>query len=263
MTTRRDRVEFPKATGGDNQYTTAARVTWVEETPTAGVAETTFTWGLEEVPVYTAMADIPVSRNMLEDSSFNIEQWIAEAFAESAAIDEDNKFLSGDGVKKPLGILPGGVNSNSLAEINSESASGLTWDATIDIVHEIPSQYRQGSVWIMNRHTVAALRKLKDTAGNYLWDAVEFRGGTSGQQRTLQGFPVLEQESMPDVAANAYPIIFGDPRGYYLVDRVGMSIERYVDSTTARQNLVYFVMRRRLGGRPVENYRFAVMKVAA
>lgn len=261
MNTSRDRIELPKATGGDSQHTSAVRVTWVDETPTAGTAETNLTFGLEAINVHTVMAETPLSRNLIEDSAFNLEMYLAEKFAESAAIDEDNRFLTGDGAGKPQGILPGSTNALSLTEENSGNASALTWDGLIGLTFAIDAQYRQNAAFIMEKATVEAIAKLKDGDGNYLWRYG--RDNVSAQAMTLLGYPVLEQEAMPSIGADAYPIIFGDPRGYTIVDRVGMSVERYLDSQTARQNLVYYVMRRRLGGQVTETWRFAVQKVAA
>jgi HK97 family phage major capsid protein len=68
---------------------------------------------------------------------------------------------------------------------------------------------------------------------------------------------------MPTIGAGTYPLIFGDLKGYTIVDRVGMSIERYLDSATARQDMVAYLMRRRVGGKVMEPWRFAVQKVAA
>ena len=102
-----------------------------------------------------------------------------------------------------------------------------------------------------------------DGVGQPLWREQYGRGtteGGAGSNRVLQGYTVLEQEAMPAVAANAFPLLFGDPEGYYIVDRIGMTIERFLDATTARQNQVVYVMRRRLGGQTVEPWRFSVLK---
>ena len=73
---------------------------------------------------------------------------------------------------------------------------------------------------------------------------------------------IYESEALPDVAANAYPLIFGNMRGYYIVERMGMTVMRFQDSRTTI-NRVEFHFRRRIGGRVVEPWQFAVQKVAA
>lgn len=262
--TSRDTVEIPVSTGGDDQYTSAVRVTWVDEKPVAGQAATNLTFGMESVPVHTVMAETGLSRNMIEDAAFDIEDFLTRKFAEAAAIDEDNKFLTGNGVGCPQGILPGGANVLGLTERVSGDANNLTWNGLISLSYAIPRQYRKKAVWIGERFTYEDIAKFQDgTSGAYLWNPFQYAGGADGAPQKLLGYETLEQENMPSVAANAYPIIFGDMSGYQIFDRIGMTVERYLDSSTARQNMVMYVMRRRLGGQPTEPWRFAVMKIAA
>jgi len=260
--TSRDTVGIPKITGGTSQYRSAVRVTWVSETPTAGAGATNLTFGFEQMPIHTVMAETFLSRNDIEDAAFDIVGYLAEEFANAADIDEDNQFLTGDGNGRPRGILPSSTNALSLTEVVSGDASLLTWDGLIGLTYGIDAQYRQNAAWIAAKSTYMAIAKLKDGDGQYLWREM-YGNNVAGQARQLLGYPVREQEGMPAVAANAYPIVFGDLRGYYIRDRVGMSVERYLDSSTARINQVVYVMRRRLGGQAAESWRFAVQKVAA
>lgn len=262
MNTSRDTVEIPTGTGGDSQYTSAVRETWVSETPAGTEAETNLTFGLERVPVHTAMAWTPMSKNLAEDAAFNIEAYLTKKFAEAAAINEDNTFLTGSGNGRPEGIIPGGVNGLNLTTVATGAASALTWDGLISLAGAIDSQYRAQCVWIMEKATATAIALLKDGSGQYMWRE-QFANNVAGQPRVLYGFPVLEQEAMPSVAASAVPIIFGDPGGYLVVDRVGMTVQRYDDSATAKTNTFQYITRRRLGGQVVEPWRFALARVAA
>lgn len=261
--TSRDMVEIPVATGGDDQYTSAVRMTWVDETPTAGTAATDMRFGLESIPIHTVMAEAGLSRNSVEDAAFNLESYLIRKIGEASAIDEDNRFLTGSGVGTPQGILPNGTNALALTEKASGGASTLTWPGLISLSYAIASQYRQNACWIAERATYEAIAKLVNGAGDYLWEPYQYAGGANAAPAKLLGYPVMEQESMPSIAANAFPIIFGDPGGYQIFDRVGMTVERYLDSNTARQNMIMFVMRRRVGAQVVEPWRFAVQKVAA
>lgn len=258
--TSRDLVEIPVSIGGDDQYSSAVRVTWVDETPTAGTADTNLRFGLESIPIHTMMAETGLSRNMVEDSAFNIESYLTRKFAEAADIDEDNRFAAGTGAGTPQGILPGKTNALGLTEVVSTDADEVTWDGLINLQYAIPSRYRKKAVWLANRSTYGKIATLK-SGDHYLWNPYAYQGGTElGPQSRLLGFPVLEQEEMPDEGADAYPIVFGDLTGYQVFDRVGMTVERYLDSATARVNTIMYVMRRRLGGQVVEPWRFAVMK---
>jgi len=262
ISTSSNAVEMPKATGGDSQYTTAVRETWVDETPTATQAETNLTFGMERVDINTAMATAPLSKNLAEDNAFDIGAYLAEKFAEAAAINEDNTFLTGIGNGRPEGILPGSVNGLSLTAITSSQSATIEWDDIVDLIGAPDSQYRNNMIFIMEKATATHLAKQKDGQGQYLWRE-RFGDNVSARSQQLMGFPVEEQEAMPSLASSAYVAIFGDLRGYLIADRVGMSVQRYDDSTTASTNTFKYVMRRRLGGQTIEPWRFAVLRCGA
>ncbi len=258
--TMRDKVQIPVATGGDSQHTSNVREVWVDETPAAAAAETNATFGLEDIGINTAMSVVPLSFNSLEDAAFNLPNYLTQQFANAAAINEDNSFLIGTGGGQPQGILPGSLNAKSLTEVNSTSAAALTFDGVLALTMNLDTQYKTNAVFIANKATYLIILQLKDGDGAYLW--TEQRGNNvAPNATTLRGFEALQQEAMPDVAANAFPIIFGDPEGYAIYDRVGMSVKRY--DVNPGENLAKFEMRRRLGGQVVEPWRFVVQKVAA
>ena len=265
VNTIRDAAEWPKLEGGGTQYTSAVRVTWVDELPASATAsETNPSFGIIRVPVHTVMARTDVSRNMLEDTPFNMLQLIAELFSEAMAVDEDNKFLTGTGGGSPRGILGNRTGANATPEtgiesVNSGAAAAVTGDGIIDLDYGLHAQYRAKAVHIGARLTHRDVRKLKDGIGDYLWQ----RGLSAGEPPLLGGYPFLESESMPAVGANNYPIIFGDLTGYLIVDRVGMSIERVSDTTTVGGNKVALFARRRLGGQVIEPWKFQAQKISA
>jgi len=261
--TSRDSVEIPSTTGGGSQYRDAVRVTWIEETPTAGTAATNMTLGLEKIPVHTVMAETFLSRNLVEDAAFNLVDWLSDSFASAQAIDEDNKFLVGDGAGEPQGILPGSTNGLSLTEENSGNASALTFDGLKGLVWAIDAQYRQNARFIGEKATYEAIDKIQTGDGEYLWSNKDNQVQVAGGGLRLLGYPWLEQEAMPTIASDAYPLLFVDLSGYIIVDRVGMSVERYLDSSTARINQVLYVARRRLGGQFCEDWKAVVQKVSA
>jgi HK97 family phage major capsid protein len=268
VTTSRDRITMPTSTGGTSRYTGAVRVTWVEENPGATEAATNATFGQLGIPVHTVMAHTDLSRNLLEDAAFNLVDYLSRQYAEAMAIDEDEQFLVGNGVGKPQGILTGTAASGAPANgdvttVNSGHASLLTADGLVKVPYGLAGQYRQaGARWAGNKATLQAISLLKDGDGRYLFRP-HADNLAAGQPTLLQGYPVLESEALPDVGANKYPLIFGNFTGYAIVDRIGLAIERYSDSTTAKTNTVVFVARRRLGGQVTEGWRFVVQKVAA
>lgn len=258
VSTSRDAVEWPKLLGGDDRYTSAVRVTWVDENPSnESVAETNPTFGMVRIPVHTVMARVDLSRNQLEDSAFNMIQMMAELFGEAAAIDEDIQFVTGVGGNTPRGVLGrrSGAEKLPLTGIETVELGGsanLTADGIIDLVYSLPQQYRRNAKLTGSRLTHGAVRKLKDNEGQYLWEPAL----RAGEPPTVLGYEFAECESVPDTATSAYPLLFADWSGYVIVDRIGMSIERVTDSITTGRNKVALFMRRRLGGDVIEEWKF-------
>lgn len=263
--TVRDAAEWPKLEGGNSRYTSAVRVTWVDEVPAdATTAATNPTFGMYRIPVHTVMARTDLSRNLVEDSAFNLLNVVADLFAEAMAIDEDEKFLIGEGGGSPKGVLGNRSGAeytpdDGISAVNSGAAAALTADGLIDLAYGLHSQYRGNAVFAAARLTHRDVRKLKDGIGDYLWQ----RGLQAGEPASLLGYPFLESEALPSVAANAHSVIFGDFKGYMIVDRVGMTVERAEDTTTKGTNTVALFARRRLGGQIVEPWRFQAQKVSA
>lgn len=264
ITTTRDTVEWPRLQGGDDNYTSGVRVTWVDEVPSsATVAQTNFELGSVQIPVHTVMARLDVSRNLLEDSAIDVPMLVSELFAEAMALDEDTKFLTGTGGGSPRGVLSGRdgeayTPATGIDYAASGAAATLTADGLIDLVYELAAQYLQGSVMIGAKSTFNAIRKLKDGSGDYLW----MRGIERGAPPTVLGYDYLMNEFLQSVAAERYPLIFGDLAGYMIVDRVGMTVERVTDTDTTGKNKVAIFGRRRLGGDVIEPWRITTQKVA-
>lgn len=264
ITTTRDAVEWPKLEGGGEVYTSAVRVTWVDEVPTsATVAQTNFTLGTTRIPVDTVMARLDVSRNLLEDSAIDVPGLVADQFSEAMALDEDTQFLIGVGGGRPYGIL--GVRDGAayapqtgVGYVATGDASLVTADGLIDLVYEPDVQYLQNAILIGNKTTFRAIRKLKDGNSDYLWQ----KGVERGAPPMVLGYDYYMNQNMPAVAAGAYPLIFGDLRGYMIVDRVGMTIERVADTDTIGKNKVAIFARRRLGGSVIYPWMLKVQKVA-
>ena len=229
---------------------------WVAESGTR--SETTgYNVGLEEIPCHEHYAMVDISEQDLEDTVFDLEAEMQSEFAEQFAKAEGAAFVSGNSVGKPEGIMTNG----DVGESDSGHASTLTADGLITLVHSIKSEYGRNGTFIFNRTTLAAIRKLKDTAGQYV-----FQTGMSlqaGVPNTVLGSPYIEVTDMPDVAANAYPIAFGDfRRAYMIVDRVQLAVLRDV-YTQATSGNVRYIARRRVGGQIVQAEAIVKQKVSA
>ena len=127
----------------------------------------------------------------------------------------------------------------------------------MDLVYAVKAGYRQNASWVMNRKTQAAVRKLKDADGNYLWSP----GASAGAKATLLGFDLVEAEDMPDVAANALAIAFGNFRaGYLIAERAETQILR--DPFTNKP-FVHFYATKRVGGQVMNSEAIKLLKFSA
>ncbi len=229
---------------------------WVAEQATRTETEG-LTYGLEEIPTHEMYALVDVSQQMLEDSAFDLEQELQGEFAEQFAVTEGAAFVKGNGAGRPEGFLTaagvGTTPSGSAATIADADgqANGL-----ISLWHSIKTAYAIRGVWLLNRNTLAAVRKLKDADKNYVWQP----GLAQGQPNTILGAPYVEVPDMPDEGAGTTPVAFGDfRRGYTIVDRIALSVLRD-PFTQATAGNIRFIARRRVGGQLVLPEAIAVLK---
>jgi HK97 family phage major capsid protein len=181
--------------------------------------------------------------------------------SESFVLGENDAFLNGSGIGRPMGILTQ-VDGDGPASVVSGTAATLTADGVIDLAYALPSQYEANATWVMAKSTEKVIRKLKTTQNEYIWPIVQQMGGFAPAPRELLGFPTLRDEFVPAIAANAYSAIFGDLRGYLVLDRVGISMQR-LSELYAETNITLLLARKRLGGQTIEPWRIKVQKVSA
>ena len=253
--TSRDTVEWPTIEGGNDIHASAVRRTWVDEQPAEGAAESEPTFGAIRIPVHTAMLTTKASRNLVEDSAVPFTDILAGLFGDEVRLSDEEAFLSGDGVGKPLGLL----NTAGVPSVKSGHASKVTADGLLDLFYGLPAQYRDAAVFVTNSATEDAIRKLKDGNNQYLWV-----GGFAATPETLLGRAVVSSEFMPAVAAAATPIAFGDFSRYVVVDRVGFAVQRIDgDQQLAEKNQIGFVGRQRVGGRVTQPRAFRLQQISA
>lgn len=215
-------------------------------------------------------ANPAATQNMLDDSAIDISAWLVDEVSITFAEMEATAFVSGDGVQKPRGLLSydtvadasyawgklGYIASGVAAALTDSTHNGA--DALIDLVYAIKQRYRQNSRFLMNRKTQATLRKLKSkTEELYLWQpSIQV-----GQPATLLGYPITDDDNMPDIGSDKFPIVFGDfQRGYLVVDRQGIRVLR--DPFTNKP-YVHFYTTKRVGG-GVQNFEaLKLLKIAA
>ncbi len=220
---------------------------------TAPTAGTSPQWSELEFRPGTYLSDQRITQEALEDAVQDIESDLMEEMGIEFAEMEGQDVIDGAGVNGPRGILAYDIVANAsyqwgrVGYIASAGAAGFAAsnpsDRLIDVQHALKRQYRGNATWTMNDATLGTIRKFKDGNGLYLWAPSMLMQGAVGQ---LLGHPVVTDDFMPDLGANAYPISFGDfQRAYYLIDRKGMAVLR--DPFTAVP-YVKFIGRRRVGG---------------
>ena len=230
------------------------------QTNTPDLAEVAPTFGM-------ASAKPQASEESLDDLFFDVEGWLIDSAAEALAAGEGAAFVSGNGTKKPTGILAGPTPVTTadssrafgtLQYVASGQASAMptSADTFLDMIYAVRARYRRNARWLSNKLVLASLRKYKDTTNQYLW----VPSLTAGQPDSFLGYPVSEAEDMPAVAANAFPLAFGDfKEGYVIADRVGMRMTR--DEITT-PGFVKFYIRKRVGGKLRNTQAIKLLKIA-
>jgi HK97 family phage major capsid protein len=241
---------------------------WAAET---GARPETATPTFQEIapPSGELYANPAASQAMLDDAQFDVESWLADEIAREFAFAEGAAFVSGNGTNKPKGFLSYTTTNEadsvrafgSLQYVASGAAGGFAAsnppDKLIDLVQALRAPYRQGAVFVMNSATLSAIRKFKTSDGAFLWQPAM----AAGMPATLLGYPVVEAEDMPDIAANSLSIAFGNfAHGYVIAERSETSILR--DPFTNKPFVNFYAVKR-LGGGVANSEAIKLMKFAA
>jgi HK97 family phage major capsid protein len=238
---------------------------WATET---GATTETATPIIERISIKLhELAAMPkASQRLLDDSAFDVEGWLAEKIATRFIRAEAAAFINGDGVDKPKGILlptkvanaswvwgqVGYIPTGAAADFATTNAV----DCIVNLVYALGADYRANATFVMNSKTVGAVRKMKDADGRFMWSD----GLAANEPARLMGYPVLISEDMPDVAANAHPIAFGDFRSAYTIaERPDLRILR--DPFSAKPNVLFYA-NKRVGGDITDFAAIKLLKIA-
>ncbi|EHH03350.1 phage major capsid protein, HK97 family [Agrobacterium tumefaciens CCNWGS0286] len=231
---------------------TVTNAKWKGEAVASEASEPTF--DQMEFSVKEMTTHVDVGNWLIEDASHDVEAEIRLALAEDFGAKEGLAFVNGSAAVEPKGFMQeAGITS----AVNGHAAN-LNADALIKLMYSLPGVYRNRGTWAMNGTTLAVIRTLKDGNGNYLWQP----SYQAGQPETILGRPVVELIDMPDVAANAFPIIFGDFKaGYRIYDRIELQV-RPNPYLLATEGMIRFHARRRVGAGVVRPDVFRKLKMA-
>ena len=227
---------------------------WVDEEGV--IPESDDAFGQVSIGAYKLATMIKVSEELLNDSVFNLEQYIAKEFAKRIGSKEEEAFFIGDGIGKPTGIFNatggGGIG------VTTASASAITMDELMDLFYSLKSPYRKNAVFITNDATIKNIRKLKDGNGQYLWQP----SLTAGQPDTILNRPIKTSAYVPVIASAAKTIAFGDFSYYWVADRQGRAFQR-LNELYAATGQVGFKATQRVDGKLILAEAIKVLQMKA
>lgn len=225
---------------------------WAGETDVRAVTDSP-QLELVEFPAGELYAMPAATQTLLDDGVADVDAWLADEVRDVFAAQETAAFTSGNGVNKPHGLMSYTHTTNDSASwgelgyiatgTDGDFDADAPVDAIMDLIYAPKPRYRSGASFMMNRRTVARIRKFKDADGNYIWQP----SSQAGQPSTLLGYPLVEVEDMPDIASDSASVAFGDfRRGYLIVDRQGVRVLR--DPYSAKPYVLFYTTKRVGGG---------------
>lgn len=219
---------------------TKGEAAWVEEEGPINESDDAF----DQVTIgaYKLASMIKVSEELLSDSVFDLENYIANEFGRRIGEKEEEAFITGNGSGKPTGIL--NATNGAQVGVTAAAVGAVTFDELIDLYHSLRSPYRRNAVFVTNDATVKAIRKLKDGQGQYLWQP----SVTAGAPDTILNKPVYTSAFVPTLAGGAKTVAFGDFGYYWIADRQGRSIKR-LNELYAATGQVGFMVTQRVDGK--------------
>ena len=231
-----------KTSSGDRKIPVAATkgtASWIDEE--GAYPESDDSFGQVSIGAYKVATMLKVSDELLNDSVFDLEAYISKEFGRRIGAKEEEAFFTGDGKGKPTGIFnaAGGASDGV-----TTAAAGITFDDVMDLFYAVKSPYRKKAVWVLNDTTVKALRKLKDNNGNYIWQP----SVQAGQPDMILNRPYHTSAYVPEVAAGAKVMAFGDFSYYWIADRQGRSFKR-LNELFAANGQVGFLASQRVDGK--------------
>ena len=238
-------------TSGDHKINIAATepaAAWVDEGGTLTWGNGTFAQVL--LDAHKLHVAVKVTEELLYDSAFDLETYIAEEFGKALANAEENAFLNGTGTGQPLGIFA--ETGGGTVAVNLPAGSNITADNIITLVYALKRPYRKNAVFIMNDATVAAIRKLKDLNGVYMWQPAL----TAGEPDKLFGYSVYTSAYCP-----ASKIAFGDFSYYNIGDRGTRSLKALTE-LFAGNGMIGYVAKERVDGKLVLAEAVQILSIA-
>ena len=245
ITTQNDR-KIPVAVGHSVANWTPENGAFTESNPT---------FGQKQIDAFKLTDLIRVSVELLQDSAFPLEQYIANEFARAFGAAEEEAFCVGSGSGQPTGIFT--ANGGQVG-VTAAANNAITADELINLVYALKSPYRRNAAFLMNDVTISAIRKLKDGNGVYLWQP----SLQAGEPDKLLGYDLYTTPYAPTMAAGAYTVAFGDFQNYWIGDRAGRTVQR-LNELYATNGQIGYVATERVDGKVILAEGIQLLKMKA
>lgn len=233
ITTQHER-KIPVAIGHSVAQWTSENSAYTESNPT---------FGQKQIDAFKLTDLCRVSTELLQDSAFDIEAYLRAEFARAFGIAEEQAFCVGNGTTQPTGIFT--ANGGTVG-VTAASATAITVDEVISLVHALKAPYRKNAKFLMNDATVAMIRKLKDQYGQYLWQP----SVQAGEPDRLLGYEIHTSPYVPTASAGSLAIAFGDFKNYWIGDRAGRTVQR-LNELYATNGQIGYVATERVDGKVI------------
>ena len=244
-------------TSGEHKINIAATkpaAAWIEEGGALTFGDATFDQII--LDAHKLHVAIKVTEELLYDNAFNLESYIMQQFGKALANAEEDAFINGTGTGQPLGILA--ATGGADVGVTAKSATAITADELIDLIYSLKRPYRKSAAFLLNDQTLAAIRKLKDNYGQYLWQP----SLQAGEPDRILGYAAYTSPYFPAVAAGKAAVAFGDFSYYNIGDRGTRSFAE-LKELFAGNGMVGFVAKERVDGKLVLPEAIKLLKMKA
>lgn len=208
-----------------------------------GVTGQDVAFGTTGLPVYKySSKKIALPQELIQDSAIDVVAFVVNRLATRIARIQNLHYTTGTGTNQPLGLIPAST-------VGKTGATGKTvtvdYGDLVDVKHSVNRAYRSAAKWMMADTSIAAVSKLLDTVNRPIWVPAV----TEGAPDLLLGKPIVINDDVAAMAANAKSIAFGDFSQYTIRDvSNSTTMRRFDDSNFALNGQVGFCGWTRSGG---------------
>ena len=227
--------------------TSTGAADWVAEG--AAIPESSDTILPFQVYSYKLASLVRLKNSFVSDNAFDLENYLVTAFSRRFGRAEEAAFLNGTGTNQPTGLLSA---SGAEVGVTAASATAIAYDELTKLYFSLKAEHRANAVFLMHDDTAMALRTLKDSAGNPLWNA---------ERETIFGKPVVTSLAMPALTTGKKAIAFGDLSYYWVIERQPLTVKRLSELYSV-QGQIGFTAFERLDGKLILPEAIKVLQMA-